>query len=112
MQNTSIEVNGLHKPYDGQPVLRGVSFAVGGNGIFGRPLLRAQLQASELADRLRVGAALRLADRRRSMFPPGAALYGTRHAQATLGWGADVRLFLGPKWVALRELWYRAAGGF
>ncbi len=35
MKNTSIEVDGLHKSYDGQPVLLGVSFAVGGNGIFG-----------------------------------------------------------------------------
>jgi ABC-type multidrug transport system ATPase subunit len=35
MQNTSIEVDGLHKSYHGQPVLSGVSFAVGGNGIFG-----------------------------------------------------------------------------
>jgi ABC-type multidrug transport system ATPase subunit len=35
MRNTSIEVNGLHTSYDGQPVLVGVPFAVGGNGIFG-----------------------------------------------------------------------------
>ena len=35
MQNTSIEADALHKSCDGQPVLRGVSFAVGGHGIFG-----------------------------------------------------------------------------
>ena len=35
MKNTSIEVDGLHESYDGHPVLLGVSFAVGGNGIFG-----------------------------------------------------------------------------
>jgi ABC-2 type transport system ATP-binding protein len=140
MQNTSIEVDGLHKSYDGQPVPRGVWFAVGGNGIFGiagrdgagrtttveilqglrsrdgghvavlgvdparererrRPLLGAQLQASELADRLRVGEALRLTDRRRSMFPRAPALYVMRHAQARLGWVADVRLILGTKWL-------------
>jgi ABC-2 type transport system ATP-binding protein len=128
MQNTSIEVDGLHKSCDGQPALRGASFAVGGNGILGtagrdgarrttaveilqglrsrdgghvavlgfdpsrererpRRLLRAQLQASELADRSRVGAALQLADRSRRMFPPAPAMYGTRPAQATFAWG-------------------------
>ena len=35
MRNTSIGVDGLHKSCDGQPVLLGASFAVGGNGIFG-----------------------------------------------------------------------------
>jgi ABC-type branched-subunit amino acid transport system ATPase component len=35
MQNTAIEVHDLYNAYDGQPVLRGVSVAVGGNGIFG-----------------------------------------------------------------------------
>ena len=122
MKNTSIEVDGLHKSYDGQPVLLGVSFAVGGNRIFGiagcdgagratrvailqglcsrdgghvavlgldparererrRPDLGAQLQTSVLVDRLPVGEALRLADRRCSMFPRAAALYGMRHAR-------------------------------
>jgi ABC-2 type transport system ATP-binding protein len=135
MQNTSIEVDGLDKSC-GQPVLRGVSFAVGGNAIFGiagrdgaggtttveilqglrsrdggdvsvfgldparereqrRPLLGAQLQTSVLPDRLRFGEAVRLPDHRRSMFARAAPLYGMRHAQATLGWVADVRLILG-----------------
>jgi hypothetical protein len=35
MRNTSIELDGLDKSYDRQPVLRGVSFAAGGNGIVG-----------------------------------------------------------------------------
>jgi ABC-2 type transport system ATP-binding protein len=35
MQCTAIEVHDLYKVCDGQPVLLGVSFAVGGNGIFG-----------------------------------------------------------------------------
>jgi hypothetical protein len=70
MQNTSIEVDGLHKSFED---------------------------------------ARRLADRRRSMFPRAAALYRMRHAQA---WVADVRLILGTRWVALRELGCRAAGGW
>jgi DNA-binding PadR family transcriptional regulator len=36
----------------------------------------------------------RLADRPHSMFPRVTALYGMRHAQATLDWVADVRLIL------------------
>jgi hypothetical protein len=64
-----------------------------------RLLLGAQLQASELADRLRVGEALRLADRRWSMFSLAAALYVMRRAQARLGCVADVRLILGTKWL-------------
>jgi ABC-2 type transport system ATP-binding protein len=35
MQNIVIEVHDLHKSYDDQPVLRGVSFAVGAGEIFG-----------------------------------------------------------------------------
>ena len=35
MQCTAIEVHDLYKACDEQPVLLGVSFAVGGNGIFG-----------------------------------------------------------------------------
>ncbi len=35
MQDTAIRVHDLHKTYDGQPVLRGVSFAVGTGEIFG-----------------------------------------------------------------------------
>jgi ABC-2 type transport system ATP-binding protein len=35
MQNTAIEVYDLEKSYDGQPVLRGVSFAVNAGEIFG-----------------------------------------------------------------------------
>ena len=35
MKNTAVEVHDLHKTYDGQPVLRGVSFAVGTGEIFG-----------------------------------------------------------------------------
>ena len=35
MQNTAIEVSDLHKTYEGQPVLSGVSFAVGVGEIFG-----------------------------------------------------------------------------
>jgi ABC-2 type transport system ATP-binding protein len=35
MPATAIEVHDLHKSYDGQPVLRGVSFAVGAGEIFG-----------------------------------------------------------------------------
>jgi ABC-2 type transport system ATP-binding protein len=35
MQSTAIEVQDLHKSYDGQPVLRGLSFAVGAGEIFG-----------------------------------------------------------------------------
>lgn len=152
MRNTSIEVNGLRTSYDGQPVLVGVSFAVGGNEIFGiagrdsagsattvpilpgwrsrdgghvavlglhparererrRPHLGAQLQTSVLVDRLRVGEAVRLADRPRSMFPRAAALYGIRHARATLGWAADIRLILrdpGVSLVSVRRC--RAAG--
>ena len=77
-----------------------------------RPLLGAQLQTSELPGRLRVGAALRRVSRPRSMFQPAAVLKGTRHAQATLGWVADVRSILGTKWVALSELGHRAAGGW
>jgi hypothetical protein len=95
MQNTAIEVHDLCKAYDGQPRC---------------PLLGAQLQS--LPDRMRVREGLRLADRRRSMLPRAAARYGMRHAQATLGWAADVRLILGTKWVALSELGYRAAGGW
>ena len=132
MRNTSIEVDGLNKSCDGQPKLLGVSFAVGGNEIFGiagrdsagsattvaivqalrsrdgghvavlglhparererrRPHLGAQPQTSVLVDRLRVGEAVRLADRLCSMFPRAAALYRIRHARATLGWAADLR---------------------
>ena len=101
VNNTAIEVHDLHKSYNGQPVLCGLSFAVGTGEIFGiagrngagktttveilqglrsrdagrvdvlgldparerarlRPLVGAQLQASALPDRLRVGEALRL----------------------------------------------------
>jgi ABC-type multidrug transport system ATPase subunit len=35
MKNTSIEVDGLHRSCDGQPVLPGASFAAGGNGTVG-----------------------------------------------------------------------------
>jgi len=35
MTDTAIEVNGLHKSYDGKPVLRDVSFAVKADEIFG-----------------------------------------------------------------------------
>lgn len=35
MTNTAIEVHDLHKTYEGQPVLRGVSFVVGVGQIFG-----------------------------------------------------------------------------
>jgi ABC-2 type transport system ATP-binding protein len=35
MDDTAIEVHDLHKSYDGQPVLRGLSFAVGAGEIFG-----------------------------------------------------------------------------
>jgi ABC-2 type transport system ATP-binding protein len=35
MKDTAIEVHDLHKTYDGQPVLRGVSFAVSAGEIFG-----------------------------------------------------------------------------
>jgi len=35
MKNTAIEVHDLEKSYDGQPVLKGVSFAVGAGEIFG-----------------------------------------------------------------------------
>ena len=154
MRNTSIEVDGLQKSCDGQPKLLGVSFAVGGNEIFGiaggdsagrattlailqclssrdggdvavlgldpararerrRPHLGAQLQTSVLVDPPRVGEALRLADRPCSMFPRAAALYGIRHARATLGWVADIRLILrdpGVSLVSVRRC--RAAGGW
>ena len=154
MQCTAIEVHDLYKACDGQPVLLGVSFAVGGNGIFGiggrdsagwattvpilqglrsrdgghvamlcrdpsgererrRPHLGAQLQTSVLVDPLRVGEALRPADRRCSMFPRAAGLYGIRHARATLGWVADVRVSLRDPSVSLvSERWCRAAGGW
>jgi ABC-type multidrug transport system ATPase subunit len=154
MRNTSIGVDGLQKSCDGQPVLVGVSFAVGGNGIFGiarrdgagrattvailqglrsreggdvavlgldparererrRPHLGGQLQTSVLVDRLRVGEALRMADRRCLMFPRAAALYGIRHARATLGWAADARLILRDPGVSLVSVrWCRAAGGW
>ena len=65
-----------------------------------------------LVDRLRVGEAVRLADRPCSMFPRAAALYGIRHARATLGWAADIRLILrdpGVSLVSVRRC--RAAGG-
>ena len=120
MKNTSIEVDVLHESYDGQPALLGESFAVGSNGIFGtagrerrRPLMCAQLQASVLVDRLRVGEALRPADRPCPMFARAAALYGIRHVRATLGWVADVRLILRDPGVSLvRVCWCRAAGGW
>jgi ABC-2 type transport system ATP-binding protein len=35
MQDPAIEVNDLHKSYDGRPVLRGLSFTVGAGEIFG-----------------------------------------------------------------------------
>jgi ABC-2 type transport system ATP-binding protein len=35
MHDTAIEVQDLHRSYDGQPVLRGLSFAVGAGEIFG-----------------------------------------------------------------------------
>jgi ABC-2 type transport system ATP-binding protein len=35
MKTTAIEVHDLHKSYHGQPVLQGVSFAVGAGEIFG-----------------------------------------------------------------------------
>jgi ABC-2 type transport system ATP-binding protein len=35
MQTTAIEVHDLHKSYDGQPILRGLSFTVGAGEIFG-----------------------------------------------------------------------------
>jgi ABC-2 type transport system ATP-binding protein len=101
MSSTAIEVHGLEKSYNDQPVLRDLSFAVGTGEIFGiagrngagktttveilqglrardggrvevlgldpareraqlRPWIGAQLQASALPDRLRVGEALRL----------------------------------------------------
>lgn len=154
MQYTAIEVHDLYMAFAERPVLCGVSFAVGGNGIFGiagrdsagrattvailpglrsrdgghvavlglhparererrRPHLGAQLQTSVLVDRLRVGEALRLADRPCSMFPRAAALYGIRYARATLGWAADVRLILrdpGVSLVSVRRC--RAAGGW
>jgi PadR family transcriptional regulator AphA len=37
----------------------------------------------------------RLADQPQSTFPKATALYGMRHAQATLDWVADVRLIVG-----------------
>lgn len=154
MQRAAIEVHDLYKACDGQPKLLGVSFAVGGNEIFGfagrdstgtattvailqglrscdgghvavlglhparererrRPHLGAQPQTAVLVDRLRVGEALGLADRRCSMFPRAAALYGIRHAWATLGWAADVRLILRDPGVSLVSVrWCRAAGGW
>jgi len=154
MQCTAIEVHDLYMACEEPPVLLGVSFAVGGNGIFGiagrdsagrattvailpglrsrdgghvavvglhparererrRPHLGAQLQTSVLVDRLRVGEALRLADRPCSMFPRAAALYGIRHARATLGWASDIRLILrdpGVSLVSVRRC--RTAGGW
>ena len=155
MRNTSIEVDGLQKSCDGQPKLIGVSFAVGGNRIFGiagrdsagrattvaileglrgrdgghfavlglhparererrRPHLGAQPQTSVLVDRLGVGEALRLADRPRLDVPArAAALYWIRHARATLGWAADIRLILRDPGVSLVSVrWCRAAGGW
>jgi hypothetical protein len=106
-----VKIQGLRRRDDGH--VAGLGFDPARERERPRPLLRAQLQVSELADRLRVGAALRLADRRRSMFPPAAGLYGTRHAQPTLGWGADVRLILRDRGVSLVSvLWCRAAGGW
>ena len=151
MQCTAIEVHDLYKAGDGQPVLFGVSFAVGGNGMFGiagrdsggrattvaileslrsrdgghvavlgldparererrRPHLGAQLHTSVLVDRLRVVEALPMANRRCSMSPRAAALYGMR---TTLGWAADVRLILRDPGVSLvGARWCRAAGGW
>jgi ABC-type multidrug transport system ATPase subunit len=153
MQCTAIEVHDLYEACDGQPVLLGVSFAVGGNGISGvagrdsagrattvailqglrsrdggrvavlgldparererrRLHMGAQLQASVLVDPLRVGEALRLADRGCSMFPRAAALCRMRHARATL-WVADVRLILrGPGVWLVSVRWCRAVGGW
>jgi ABC-type multidrug transport system ATPase subunit len=76
-------------------------------------LLGAQLQTSVLVDRLRVGEALRMADRRCLMFPRAAALYGIRHARATLGCAADIQLILRDPGVSLVGVrWCRAAGGW
>ena len=78
-----------------------------------RPHLGAQLQTSVLVDRLWVGEALQLADRPCSMFPRAAALYGIRHAGATLGWVADVRLILRDPGVSLVNVrWCPGAGGW
>ena len=91
MQKASIEVHGLHGCYDGQ----------------------LALQTSVLVDRLRVGEAPRLGDRRCSMYPRAAALAVIRHARATLGWAADVRLiFRNPGVSLVSVLWRRAAGGW
>jgi ABC-2 type transport system ATP-binding protein len=88
MSDTAIEVHDLQKSYEGQPVLRSVSFAVGAGEIFGiagrngagktttveileglrparqrkelRKLIGAQLQTSALPERIRVGEALQL----------------------------------------------------
>ena len=128
MQCTAIEVHDLYTAGDLQPELRGVSFAVGGNRIFGiagrdgagrattvailrglrsrdgshvavlglhperererrRPHLGTQPQTSVLVDRLRVGEARRLTDRRCSMFATsGCVVWDPPHAgHARLG---------------------------
>jgi len=112
MRNTSIEVNGLRTSCDGSHVAV-LGLHPARERERRRPHLGTQPQTAVLVDRLRVGEALRLADRPCSMFPRAAALYGIRHARATLGWGADVRLILRDPGVSLVSVrWCRAAGGW
>jgi PadR family transcriptional regulator, regulatory protein AphA len=63
-----------------------------------RQRLEALLDEYEANARARrdtlAATAERLAGHPRSMFPRATALYGMRHAQATLDWVADVRLIL------------------
>ena len=53
----------------------------------------------------------RLADRPQAAFPRATALYGMRHAQATLEWVADVRSIVRETRAALSEPGRPAAGG-
>jgi DNA-binding PadR family transcriptional regulator len=54
-----------------------------------------EYEANARADRDALAVIVdRLADRPQSAFPRATAMYGMRHAQATLDWVADVRLIL------------------
>jgi ABC-2 type transport system ATP-binding protein len=101
MQCAAIEVDGLHKSYDGQPVLFGVSFAVGGNGMFGiagrdsgeRATTAAILKSLRSRDGGHVAVLgldpARERERRRPHPGGSAAYFGARRSAAGRGGPAD-----------------------
>jgi ABC-type multidrug transport system ATPase subunit len=94
MQNTSIEVDRLHKSCDGQPVLLGVSFAAGVKRIFGI----AGRDSAGRATTVKILQGLRSRDDGHAPRAGHPRLGGLRPT--------DPR----DKWVALSELGFRAAG--